>query len=82
MPPHRDFEKHDKQREINFWNYHHKKHQVNLPVAATVSIGHLASPSVGLAPVEPLLWPWQAQTAKSASKLLNMTRSPKAAAAI
>jgi hypothetical protein len=75
-------EKHDKQREIIFWNYHHKKLQNYLPVAATVSMGHRASPSLGLTPVEPLLRPWLARTAKSASKLLKMTRSPKAAAAI
>jgi hypothetical protein len=50
--------KHDKQREINFWNYHHKEHQNYLPVVATVSADHRASPRVVLAPVESLLRPW------------------------
>jgi hypothetical protein len=39
-------EKHDKQRENNFWNYHHKKHQNYPPVAAAVSTGHRVSPHV------------------------------------
>ena len=66
-------EKHHPQRELNFWNYHHENVQIHLPEAATLSTGHHASLRVGLVPVEPLLRPWLAQTAKSASKLLNMT---------
>lgn len=74
--------KHDKQREINFWNYRHKGLEIHSPMAATVSAGHRASPRVGSAPVEPLLRPWLAQTAEFASKLLNMTSPPNTAAAI
>jgi hypothetical protein len=74
--------KHDRQRDLNFWNYHHKALEIHPPVAAIVSAGHHASPRVGLAPVEPLLRPWLAQTAKFASKLLQITRPPNAAAAI
>lgn len=73
---------HDKQREINFCNHNHKKHQKYRPVVATVSTGHRASPCVVLAPVELLLQPCWVQTAKSASMLHNMTRRSNAAAAI
>ena len=62
--PNHSVGKHDKQRELNFWNYHHKKHHKHLPEVATVSTGHRASPRVVLAPVESLLRPWQAQTDK------------------
>jgi hypothetical protein len=74
--------KHDKQRELNFWNYRHKGLRIHPPKAVPFSTGHRAAPRVGLVPVELLLRPWLAQIANSASRLLEMTRPPNAAAAI